>query len=462
MRTKSYVNENDENPAWEAIGYHVDTDKEPFEVPQKRSLDKGMVETMRETDSTLVQSLAQRGIRAELDPKQNLFKIECDVVVVGSGCGGGVAAAVLACSGQKVIVLEKGNYFTASDFSSLEGPSLEQLYEAGGLIASTDGGVFVMAGSTVGGGSTVNCKRTKRCLGVIAKTLSNNITKRVEIKAKVTISACGALLTPPIMISSGLKNQNIGRYLHLHPVAMAWGYFPESNTDLKGKSYEGGIITSVHDVVGEDSKVRAIIETPSLGPGSFSGLCPWESGLDFKRRMVNYARTSNLIAIVRDSGSGEVKVEGRISYKLDTSDRENLRVGLRQALRILVAAGAVEVGTQRSDGQRLKCKGVSEKEVEEFLEMVSVVDGPLSMVENWTTLTSAHQMGSCRMGADDKEGAVDFNGESWEAEGLFVCDASVLPSAVGVNPMITIQSTAYCISKRIAESLERVTFSKAS
>ncbi|OVA02353.1 Glucose-methanol-choline oxidoreductase [Macleaya cordata] len=463
------TDQNSENPAWDAIGYRVNTDENSSKTQKERPLEKGIIETKHETDSTIVQSLTRKGLKVTEDLEQNVYKIECDVVVVGSGSGGGVAAAVLASSGQKVVVLEKGNYFVPQDYSCQEKPSYDELYESGAFLPTFDGKIMILAGSTVGGGSAVNwsaCIKTpssnksgrarkNKCLGVMAIALNNNITKKLQIHSKITISACGSLLTPPLMINSGLRNPNIGKNLRLHPVLFAWGYFPESMTEIKGKKFEGGIITSLHKVMSEKSEVRAIIETPIQGPGGFGVVFPWVSGRDMKDRMIKYSRTAHLFALVRDHGSGEVKVKGRINYNLSSLDKENLKAGLRQALRILVAAGAVEVGTHREDGQRIKCKGIKEEELEEFLDTVTAVGGPMSVGEHWSLYSSAHQMGSCRMGATEKEGGVDENGESWEAEGLFVCDGSILPNATGVNPMITIQSTAYCLSKQIAVSLKK-------
>jgi choline dehydrogenase-like flavoprotein len=79
-----------------------------------------------------------------------------DVVVVGSGSGGGVAAAVLAQAGKGVIILEAGGYFNESDFVQLEPLAYRNLFLRGGFFPSADGMVSIAAGSSVGGGSTVN------------------------------------------------------------------------------------------------------------------------------------------------------------------------------------------------------------------------------------------------------------------------------------------------------------------
>jgi len=82
--------------------------------------------------------------------------LTCDVVVVGSGAGGGVVAAELAASGQDVVVLEKGGYRNEADFTHQEGEALQTMYDAGGLLATRDLGLVVLQGSMLGGGTVIN------------------------------------------------------------------------------------------------------------------------------------------------------------------------------------------------------------------------------------------------------------------------------------------------------------------
>ena len=82
--------------------------------------------------------------------------IEVDVVIVGSGAGGGTAAGVLAEAGLKVAVLEKGGYSNESDFSHLEIDAYRKMYLDGALSSSADGSVQVLSGATLGGGTVIN------------------------------------------------------------------------------------------------------------------------------------------------------------------------------------------------------------------------------------------------------------------------------------------------------------------
>lgn len=89
--------------------------------------------------------------------------LDADVCVVGSGAGGSVIAAQLAQRGLSVIVLEAGGYYNEGDFNQLELWAFQNLYWRGGYNSTADGNVAMVAGATLGGGTTVNwqnCVRT--------------------------------------------------------------------------------------------------------------------------------------------------------------------------------------------------------------------------------------------------------------------------------------------------------------
>ena len=122
------------NPNWEAIGYPG-----PPAVP--RQVPKELRVRRPETDE---------------------LTIEADVCVVGSGAGGGVIAGELAGRGKQVCVLEMGAYLNESDFTGLEIPAYKSLSLNGGPFPTAEGQVSIQAGSSLGGGTTINWTNSLR------------------------------------------------------------------------------------------------------------------------------------------------------------------------------------------------------------------------------------------------------------------------------------------------------------
>jgi long-chain-alcohol oxidase len=84
------------------------------------------------------------------------MKLSCDVCVVGSGAGGGTAAAVLSAAGKDVIVLEAGGYYDDADFDGAELGGFQRLYTEAGFAATADHSVGLLAGECFGGSTVIN------------------------------------------------------------------------------------------------------------------------------------------------------------------------------------------------------------------------------------------------------------------------------------------------------------------
>lgn len=122
------------NPLWEAAGYRPPLEPITPEPTPIRPL-----------------TLPARGGAAD-----DVVELDADVVVVGSGAGGGVMAAELARAGRSVVVLEAGAFVPEPEMPTNELDAFDRLYLNRGLVASWDGAVVILAGGTVGGGTTVN------------------------------------------------------------------------------------------------------------------------------------------------------------------------------------------------------------------------------------------------------------------------------------------------------------------
>jgi choline dehydrogenase-like flavoprotein len=157
--------------------------------------------------------------------------------------------------------------------------------------------------------------------------------------------------------------------------------------------------------------------------------------------------------LVRDRNSGRVRLgeEGQpvVEYRPGRPECRQLRAGVAAASRVLLAAGAESLLALNHRRLGLRHQAAAAGRPAAALDAYFAAVARSRFRANWSTLFSAHQMGTCRMGSDPRGAVCDGAGEVFGVGGLFVADASAFPASSGVNPMLTIMALAHHTAQAI-------------
>ncbi|KAK8097036.1 long chain fatty alcohol protein [Apiospora kogelbergensis] len=321
----------------------------------------------------------------------------------------------------------------------------------------------------------------KKAAGVTGKWVSRNAqggdngpphertVREVVIKAKRVIVAGGTLSSPLLLRKSGLANPQTGRNLYLHPVNLLGAFWKEDVNPMDGCAISS-VCTTFENLDGEGHGVK--LEGTCMVPYLIYSSYPATSGLDFKLKALRFRNMNAFICIPRDRDTGYVYADSktgqpRVAYTPSAFDRAHVLEGLVALARICRATGAEEIqpflpnvppfivastsSTATNNVTSGKEKDAEDERFEAWIRHIRRVGNPATTAP-WAC---AHQMGSCRMSRTAEDGVVDPSGKVWGvAEGLYVADASVLPSATGVNPMVTTMAVADWIARGIAADLD--------
>jgi long-chain-alcohol oxidase len=268
---------------------------------------------------------------------------------------------------------------------------------------------------------------------------------RVSIRCKAVVVACGAIHTPALLLRSGLRNENIGRHLHLHPVSNVCGLFDEEIRPWEGTMQ--AIYSDEHRFLTGNYGVK--YETTALQPVIAVAVLPWRGPDHYRSLLGKLSNTTAIGVLLRDRDGGRVTLdrEGNpvAHYALSEFDRAHLRRGFIGAARILEAAGARLVFSPHAKWCAYEPgRNGSLDSFTRAMDSAGWDPGRLA-------LFSFHIMGSARLGGSPKTSAVNPDGETWETRRLFVMDGSSFPSASGVNPMISIEAIARQNALALAE-----------
>jgi choline dehydrogenase-like flavoprotein len=498
--------------------------------------------------------------------------LDADVVIVGTGAGGGTAAELLSQAGLHVVMIEEGPLRSSSDFHMLEREAYPQLYQESAARQTKDKGITILQGRSVGGSTTVNwtssfrtppttlaywrehfglsdyspealapffemmerrlnvhpwqmppnanntaLQRGARKLGLGSGIIPRNVKGcwnlgycgmgcptnakqsmlittipsaldrgavlvhharaerftysgdrvnglvcsaldagdqrnapyHITVSAKAYVASAGAIGSPALLIRSRVPNphQLIGRRTFLHPVVLSAAIMPEIIDPFSGAPQS---VYTDHFLETQpiDGPMGYMLEVPPVHPLLMAVTMPGfgDSGAAVAAQMPHL---QVVLALMRDgfndaSAGGTVQLKHDHNPVLDYPITPYVWDGMRRALlsmaEIQFAAGAKTVMPVHEMAKPYAS-----------LPEARTAIAALPMEILLTRVVSAHVMGGCTMGADERRSVVDPNGRHRYLENLYVFDGSVFPTSIAANPQLSV----YGITARNATLLAR-------
>ncbi len=259
--------------------------------------------------------------------------------------------------------------------------------------------------------------------------------RRVSVRGKTFVVAAGAISSSVLLLKSKLGIRNAGMNLSFNVGSQMTAAFPR-----KIDSYDGLQISHFLRISPDTGFVMESWFNPPMFqstamPGWFE---------DHYRNMRRYDRLACVGVLVGSESNAQAKVAGLLGREIDytptNKDFQTVLAGLELSGEIMLAAGAESVMPNTF-------KYYEFKNVDQLRTLKKRITDPSEI-----TLGTGHPQGGNVLGSSSERGVVDAEFKVFGYENLFVSDASVFPTSLGVNPQLTVMGLADYAVRFVKES----------
>jgi choline dehydrogenase-like flavoprotein len=264
-------------------------------------------------------------------------------------------------------------------------------------------------------------------------TLSDG--RRLTISAKTVVVSAGAIGSSLLLQRDGVGGPLAGRGLGFNIAAPLTADFDAELHSERGLQISHYLEPPGSDGFALETWYNPIVTQALVMPG-------W-----FEQHTLNMLRYPNMTCVGAVVGSQTNATVGRapftglpITYVPDRQDLRALVDGLKLAGRIMLAAGALRVMPTT-----MRYYEITQADQLDQLDALAEDDIDLS-------INSAHPQGGNRLGRDRERSVADPSCRVHGFENLFVCDASIFPCPITVNPQLTVMALAHYAAPAIASA----------